>query len=264
MPRSTCPSAPGLPTAASAWTAASRSVGIGVSQGLTQAGHGGLELEPSAQGDHGRQRLGFSLPQETQHLGRTGLREPLRRRFQQGAHLGRRQTGQPDQHRLECGRPQLAHQLAQVLLARRRRRFVDRLENLGQDARFAEPSHEGVEPFPLIRLERLVPPDDEPGLLQHRCDGLEVGGAEDVGKVCLERGEHVSPGPVFLPLLEDVEQDRHDVGAQVLLVLLGDGVVDPADLRFVEPVQRGVEFLEVYDGALGRRFLGDLALGLLR
>ena len=200
---------------------------IGVSQELTQPRDGGLELEPSAQGDHGREGLGFSLPQESQHFVRTGLRQPLRRRFQESTHLGRGKLGQPDENRLERGRPQLAHQLAQVLFSWRRGGFVDGLKNLSQDTGIAESGHESIEPFPLILLERLVPPYNESRFLQERGDGLEVAGAEHVRQVGLERGEHVSTSPVFLALLEDVEQDRNDVGPQILLILLGDRVADP-------------------------------------
>jgi hypothetical protein len=171
--------------------------------------------------------------------------------------------GQPDENRLERGRPQLAHPLAQVLFSWRRRGFVDGLKNLSHDTGVAESAHESIEPFLLILLERLVPPYNESRFLQERGDGLEIAGAEHVRQVGLERGEHVSAGPVLLALLEDVEQDRNDVGPQILLILLGDRVADPPDLGFVQPVQRRVEVLDRHDRALGR-LLGDLAFGLFR
>src|SRR6185436_4215288 len=177
-----------------------------------------------------------SLAQEAQHFAGTGLRQPLGRRFEERADLGRGKLGQPDEDGLERGGAQLTHQLAQVFLARWRGCFVDGLENLSQDARLAEPGHERIEPLPLVLLELLVSPDDEPGLPQYAGNRLEIAQAQDMRQVSLECREHVSPSPVLLALFEDVEQDRDDVGPQILLILPGNRVAYPADLGFVEPV----------------------------
>ena len=119
---------------------------IRVSDRLAQSRHRLDELEPPAQGHHRRQRLGLGGAEDAQHFGRVRLRQAVGDPLQQRPERGRRQRGNPGQHRLERGGAELAQDLGDRGLAREGRHFIDRLHQLAHDRRLAQLGHEAVQP----------------------------------------------------------------------------------------------------------------------
>src|SRR5438128_2624598 len=91
-------------------------------------------------------------------------------------------------------------------------------------------------------------------LTENECDGAEVGGAEQIrDEVLDDRDQLGSDGAVGLQL-EQIEQHREDVAAQVLRVLPLDVLLEVCDLGVLQKVERGVEVIDRDQAlALGRR-----------
>ena len=213
-------------------------VPLGMRQGLAQAGHGALQLEPAAEIHDGRQRLGVGQPEEPHDFGGAGIGQPLRRADQEVPDRLVPEPGQPDQDGLQRGGTQLAEQLAEVIRVRGGGGFVHRLEQLGQYDRLAQLGPEGIQPFAVLRGEIPSPLAGGPQFPERHRHLAEFPRVEQVGDHHLEDAQDLVPDRRLGLQLQQIEQDVQGRPAQVPGVFLVQRPGEVLDLPLVEEVER--------------------------
>src|SRR5438034_9146508 len=81
-------------------------------------------------------------------------------------------------------------------------------------------------------------------LAKNECDRKEVAGAQQVGDEVLDDRDQLGPDGAVGLQLEQVEQHREHVAAQVLRVLPLDVLLEVRDLVVFQKVERGVEVVD--------------------
>src|SRR5213594_2675839 len=93
-------------------------------------------------------------------------------------------------------------------------------------------------------------------LTENECDREEVAGAQQVGDEVFDDRDQLGPDGAVGLQLEQIEQHRQDVAAQVLRVLPLDVLLEVRDLAVFQEVERGVEVVDRHQAvALGRRLV---------
>src|SRR5712692_6511543 len=88
------------------------------------------------------------------------------------------------------------------------------------------------------------PLQDGAGLPENESDGAKIPGAEQVGDEVFDDGDELGPNGAVGLQLEQIEQHREHVAAQVLRVLPLDVLLEVLDLGVFQEIERGVEYLK--------------------
>ena len=131
------------------------------------------------------------------------------------------------------------------------------MDQLRQSVALRQPRGQRGERLPVLRNELAGALQDHPRVPKNVGHRTEVSGAQEVRNEVLEDRDQLGPHRTVALELEQVEQHRQHVAAQILRVLALDLASEVVDFPIIEEVERGVE---VFDrdqprGPGGRRLL---------
>src|SRR5204863_4175968 len=150
-------------------------------------------------------------------------------------------------------------QLAQLLFRRVAGRLVERLEQLRQGVGLGQARRQRFEHLAMFRDQLAGPLQDDLALAQDERHRAEIAGAQQIRYEVLDDRDQLGAYRAVRLQLEQIEQHREHVAAQVLGVLALDLFMEILDLLVVQEVERRVEIFDRDEAlTLGRRFLFDV------
>ena len=151
---------------------------------------------------------------------------------------------QPTHERAQRVGAQLSEQLAEVFFRRMARRLIQGLEQLRQRVGLGQPSRQRFENLTMLRNQLAGALENDLALAQDEGDRAKIARAQQVRDEVFENRDELGTNGAVRLQLEQIEQHREHVTAQVLRVFALDFLVQVTDFIVVEEIEGRVEVID--------------------